>query len=300
LDTIKRKLTNSIDSISFVTTQQTNMKHIDVTSYLYKKGFDPQKPIEISMKIDSIANAGRGTYMGIMLRTLLGGKVAPNSPCVSFGIGSYEGGRLSYRWGYNYDYTKMDNVNIAQDVYLKVRLNYYAPDYLTVYYSYDNLFWWEFLTDPLKITFLSDDGVDDNIAIGLYLTGGSFASDACLALGKTRDFVIKQYDRVDQFEKYYSQEEMNNMPMNMSTTTVTKGTPVDITYNVIKPGQVSLKVYDVYGVLKETVMDEYRSFSKDAVVKTHTFQNLTETGVYLLRLEGPNNEQYVRFRYTAE
>jgi hypothetical protein len=61
-----------------------------------------------------------------------------------------------------------------------------------------------------------------------------------------------------------------------------------------------LKVYDVYGVLKETVMDEYRSFSKDAVVKTHTFQNLTETGVYLLRLEGPNNEQYVRFRYTAE
>ncbi|MDD4637542.1 MAG: hypothetical protein PHV66_08060, partial [Bacteroidales bacterium] len=300
LDTIKRKLTNSIDSVSFLTTQQTNMKHIDVTSYLFKKGYDPTKPIEISMKIDSIANAGRGTYMGIMLRTLLDGKVAPNSPCVSYGIGSYEGGRLSYRWGYNYDYKKMDNANIAQDVYLKIRLNYYAPDYLTAYYSYDNLFWWDFLTDPLKISFLSDTGVDDDIAIGLYLTGGSFASDACLALGKARDFVIKQYDRVDQFENYYSQEDMNNMPLTMNTTTVTKGTPVEISYNVIKPGRVSMKVYDVYGVLKETIMDEYQPFNKEAVVKSYTFQNLTETGVYLLRLEGPDNEQYVRFRYTAE
>lgn len=300
LDTIKKKLTNSIDSVSFVTTQQTNMKHIDVTSYLFKRGYDPKKPIEISMKIDSIANAGRGTYMGIMLRTLLEDKVAPNSPCVSYGIGSYEGGRLSYRWGYNYDYKKMDNENIAQDVYLKIRLNYYAPDYLTAYYSYDNLFWWEFLADPLKISFLSGTGVDDNIAIGLYLTGGTFASDACLALGNTRNFVIKQYDSVDEFENYYSQEEMNNLPLTMNPTTVAKGTSVEISYNVVKPGQVSMKVYDVYGVLKETVMDEYQSFNKDAVIKTHTFQNLTETGVYLLRLEGPNNEQYIRFRYTAE
>ena len=300
LDTIKRKLTNLIDSVSFVTTQQTNMKHIDVTSYLYKKGYDPTKPIEISMKIDSIANAGRGTYMGIMLRTLLDGKVAPNSPCVSYGVGSYEGGRLSYRWGYNYDAKKMDIENIAQDVYLKVRLNYYAQDYLTAYYSYDNLFWWDFLTDPLKINFLSENGTDDNIAIGLYLTGGTFASDACLALGNSRNFVIKQYNSIKEFEKYYSQEEMNNLPLSMNTTAVAKGTPVQISYNVVKPGQVSIKVYDVYGVLKETLMDEYRPFSKDEIVKTHTFQNLTETGVYLLRLEGPNNEQYIRFRYTAE
>lgn len=300
LDSIKSKLTNSIDSLSFVTTQQTNMKHIDVTSYLYKKGYDPKKPIEISMKIDSIANAGRGTFMGIMLRTLFNDKVAPNSPCVSYGIGSYEGGRLSYRWGYNYDFKKMDNENIAQDVYLKIRLNYYAPDYLTAYYSYDNLFWWEFLADPLKVTFLSENGVDDNIAIGLYLTGGTFASDACLALGNTRNFVIKQYDRVDEFENYYSQADMNNLPLSMSSTTVSKGTPVQISFNVIKPGRVTMKVYDIYGVLKETVMDEYQPFNKDAVTETHTFTNLTETGVYLLRLEGPNNEQYVRFRYTAE
>ncbi len=300
LDTIKDKLTNSIDSLSFLTTQQQAMKHIDVTSYLFKKGYDPSKPIEVSMKIDSIANAGRGTYMGIMLRTLLNDLVSPNSPALSYGIGSYEGGRLSYRWGYNYAYRKMDNENIAQDVYIKLRLNFYAQDYLTAYYSYDNLFWWDFLADPLKISFLSQGTVDDNIAIGLYLTGGTFAGDAVLALGNARNFTIKQYDRVDQFENLYSQEDMNNMKLTMSTTTVSGSTPVTISYNVIKPGKVSLKVYDVYGLLKQTVMDEYKTFSKEAVTTTTSFTGLGGSGIYLLRLEGPNNEQYIRFRYNAE
>jgi len=299
-DTIKLRLTNSIDSLSFITTQQQVMKHIDVTSYLFKRGFDPTKPIEVSMKIDSIANAGRGTYMGIMLRTLLDDKVSPNSPEVSYGIGSFEGGRLSYRWGYNYEYKKMDNENIAQQVYIKLRLNFYAPDYLTAYYSYDNLFWWEFLADPLKISFLSEGGVDDNIAIGLYLTGGTFASDAVLALGKAKNFSIKQYDRVDQFDDYLSQADMKNMLLTMSTTTVSGSAPVTISYNVIKPGQVSLKVYDVYGVLRQTIMDEYKTFSKEAVTTTTSLTGITESGIYLLRLEGPSNEQYVRFRYNAE
>ena len=104
---------------------------------------------------------------------------------------------MSYRWGYNYDYKKLDNENIAQEVYIKLRLNFYAQDYLTAYYSYDNLFWWEFLADPLKISFLSDGASDDNIAIGLYLTGGTFASDAVLALGKGKNFTIKQYNDVN-------------------------------------------------------------------------------------------------------
>ncbi len=300
LDTIKLKLTNSIESLSFITTQQQVMKHIDVTSYLFKRGFDPTKPIEVSMKIDSIANSGRGTYMGIMLRTLLDGQVSPNSPEISYGMGSFEGGRLSYRWGYNYEYKKMDNENIAQQVFIKLRLNFYAPDYLTAYYSYDNLFWWEFLSDPLKISFLSGNGLDDNIAIGLYLTGGTFASDAVLALGKAKNFSIKQYESVDQFDDYLSQADMENMKLTMSTTTVSGSTPVTMTYNVIKPGQVSLKVYDVYGVLKQTIMDEYKTFSKDAVTTTTSFTGLGESGIYLLRLEGPNNEQYIRFRYNAE
>ncbi|MDD4636690.1 MAG: hypothetical protein PHI48_03700 [Bacteroidales bacterium] len=300
LDTIKRSLTGTIDSLSFITTQQQVMKHIDVTSYLYKKGYDPSKPIEISLKIDSIGNAGRGTYMGVMLRTLLNDQVSPNSPAVSYGIGSFEGGRLTYRWGYNYEYKKLDLENIAHDVYIKLRLNYYAQDYLTAYYSYDNLFWWDFLLDPLKISFLSEGVVDDNIAIGLYLTGGTFAGDAILALGKARNFSIKQYDRVEEFDNIYSQEDMTNMKLSMSATTVSGNTPVTITYNVIKPGQVSLKVYDVYGILQETVMDEYKTFSKEAMTTTASFTGLKESGIYLLRLEGPDNEQYVRFRYNAE
>ena len=300
LDTIYKKLTNSIDSFSFVTTQQQVMKHIDVTSYLFKKGYDPSKPIEISLKIDSIANAGRGTNMGVMLRTLLNGKVAPNSPAISYGVGSYEGGRMTYRWGYNYEYKKLDNENVAQDVFIKIRLNFYAQDYLTAYYSYDNLFWWDFLVDPLKINFLSEGAVDDNIAIGMYLTGGTFAGDAILALGNARNFSIKQYDSVDQFDKIYSQEEMTNMKLSMNKTTITGSAPVTITYNVVKPGKVSLKIFDVYGILKQTVMDEYKTFSKDAVTTTASFTGLTESGIYLLRLEGPNNEQYVRFRYNAE
>lgn len=300
LDTIRYKLTDSFDSITFVTTQQQTMKHIDVTSYLFKRGYDPKKPIEVSLKIDSIANTGRGTFMGIMLRSLLGGQVSPNSPAVSYGIGSFEGGRVSYRWGYNYDYKKLDNENIAQEVYIKLRVNFYAQDYLTVYYSYDNLFWWEFLSDPLKVSFLSDGASDSDIAIGLYLTGGTFASDAVLALGKAKNFTIKQYESVEEFEDYLSQDDMKNMPLNMSATTVTGSTPVSITYNVIKPGQVSLKVYDVYGVLKQTVMDEYKTFSKEAVTTTTSLTGLTESGIYLMRLDGPNNEQYVRFRYNAE
>jgi len=134
----------------------------------------------------------------------------------------------------------------------------------------------------------------------LYLTGGTFASDAVLALGKAKNFSINQYESIDEFEDYLSQEDMKNMKLAMSTTTITGSTPVTITYNVIKPGQVSLKVYDVYGVLKQTVMDEYKTFSKEAVTTTTSLTGLTESGIYLLRLEGPNNEQYVRFRYNAE
>ena len=300
LDTIKRKLTSSIDSITLFTSQQTTMKHIDVTSYLFKKGYDPTKPIEITMRIDTITNSGRGTYLGIMLRTLLDDEVIANSPAVSFGVGSYEGGRFSYRWGYNYDYDKFDHAGIAQDVYIKLRLNFYAPGYLTAYYSYDNLFWWDYLDDPMRIDFLSDEEVDDNIAIGMYLTGGTFTGDACLAFGKATNLTICQYDNVEDFNRQYSQAEMLSRTLTMNTTRVSGGEPVEITYDVIKPGQVCLKVYDVFGMLKEIVMDENKPFSKEPLTLTHTFTGLTESGVYLLRLQGPGNEQYIRFRYTTE
>jgi len=69
---------------------------------------------------------------------------------------------------------------------------------------------------------------------------------------------------------------------------------------VCKPGQVSLKVFDAYGMLKEVIMDGDKPFSKEPIVRTHVFTGLTETGIYLLRLNGPNNEQYLRFRYIAE
>ncbi len=300
LDTIKRKLTSSIDSVTIFTSQQTTMKHIDVTSYLFKKGYDPTKPIEISMKIDTITNSGRGTYLGIMLRTLLNDEVIANSPAASFGVGSYEGGRFSYRWGYSYDYDKFDFANIAQDVYIKVRLNFYAPGYMTAYYSYDNLFWWEYLEDPMRIDFLSDEEVDDNIAIGMYLTGGSFTGDACLAFGKAKDFTIRQFDNVEDFNRQYSQAEMYSCELSMSSTRLNGSDPVEITYDVIKPGQVSIKVYDVFGMLKEVIMDEDMPFSKEPLTLTHSFTDLTESGVYLLRIQGPANEQYIRFRYTTE
>ncbi len=300
LDTITYRLTHAIDSMTFFTTQQSPMKHIDVTSFLYKKGYDPTKPIEISMKIDTVANTGKGTYLGFMMRSLLNGEVSPNSPYASFGVGSYEGGRFSYRWAFNYDYKKFDNEDIAQDVYLKIRLNFYAQDYMTAYYSYDGNFWWEYLEDPIKVGFLSVDGVDRDIAIGMYLTGGDFTGDICLAMAKASNFTVKQYESMEDFERQYSQKEMWNLPLTMSTTTIRRNEPVDITYNVIKPGQVSLKVFDAFGLLKETIFDKDKPFCKEPIMLTHIFTGLTESGIYLLRLNGPNNEQYVRFRYIAE
>ena len=300
LDSVTYRLTHAIDTMTFFTTQQSPMKHIDVTSYLYKTGYDPTKPIEISMKIDTVANTGKGTYLGLMMRSLLDGEVSPNSPYASFGVGSYEGGRFSYRWAFNYDYKKFDNEDIAQDVYLKVRLNFYAQDYMTAYYSYDGNFWWEYLEDPIKVGFLSAGGVDRDIAIGMYLTGGDFTGDICLATAKASNFTVKQYENMEEFERQYAPEEMINYPLSISKTTIRGDEPVDITYNVCKPGQVSLKVFDAYGMLKEVIMDGDKPFSKEPIVRTHVFTNLTESGIYLLQLNGPNNEQYLRFRYIAE
>lgn len=300
LDTIANKLVKSIDTITFYTNQRSEMKHIDVTSYLYKRGYDPRKPIEISMKIDSVANTGIGTYVGLMMRTLSKGEVPANSPFLSFGVGSYEGARFAYRWGYDYNYKKLDNPTIAQDVYIRLRLNFYAQNYVTAYYSYDNLFWWEYLQDPLRIDFMSSDMRENDIAVGLYFTGGASTGDICQAMARVSNIRVNQYESVEDFERQYAQEEMINYPLSISKTTIRGDEPVDITYNVCKPGQVSLKVYDAYGMLKEVVMDEDKPFSKEPIVRTHVFTGLTETGIYLLRLNGPNNEQYVRFRYIAE
>lgn len=300
LDTIANKLIKSIDTITFYTNQRSQMKHIDVTSFLYKRGYDPHKPIEISMKIDSVANSGIGTYVGVMMRTMSKGELPANSPFFSFGVGSYEGGRFAYRWGYDYNYKKLDNPAIAQDVYIRLRLNFYAPNYVTAYYSYDNLFWWEYLQDPLRIDFMSSDKREKDIAVGLYFTGGVFTGDICQAMAKVSNIHVNQYESVEDFERQYAHEEMINYPLTMSSTTIRRNEPVDITYNVCKPGIVSLKVFDSYGMLKEVIMDGDKPFSQEPIVRTHVFTNLTETGIYLLRLNGPNNEQYLRFRYIAE
>ena len=300
LDTIANKLIKSIDSITFYTNQRSQMKHIDVTSFLYKRGYDPHKPIEISMKIDSVANSGIGTYAGIMIRTMSNGDLPSNSPFFSFGVGSYEGGRFAYRWGYDYNYKKLDNPTIAQDVYIRLRLNFYAPNYVTAYYSYDNLFWWEYLQDPLRIDFMSSDMREKDIAVGLYFTGGAFTGDICQAMARVSNIHVNQYESMEDFERQYAHEEMINYPLSISKTTIRGDEPVDITYNVCKPGLVSLKVFDAYGMLKEVIMDGDKPFSQEPIVRTHVFTNLTESGIYLLQLNGPNNEQYLRFRYIAE
>ncbi len=300
LDTIATKMIHSIDSITFYTNQRSEMKHIDLTSYLYKSGFDPHKPIEVSMKIDSVSNSGIGTYMGIMARTINRGELASNSPFVSFGIGAYEGGRLAYRWAYDFDLKKLDKRDIAQDVYIKLRFNFYAPNYVTAFYSYDNHFWSEYMDDPLRIDFLSSDSTDTNLAIGMYLTGGDYTGDVCMAMARISNFSVIQYESMEEFERQYSQQEMQKTPFYMSSTTLRKGQPVDITYNVIKPGRVSIKVFDSYGMLKEILTDEDKPFCKEPVTQTFTINELTESGIYLLRLDAPDNEQYLRFRYIAE
>ncbi|MDD4822704.1 MAG: hypothetical protein PHI48_09135 [Bacteroidales bacterium] len=300
LDTIATKIVHTIDSITFYTNQRTEMKHIDLTSFLYKSGFDPRKPIEVSMKIDSVSNSGIGTYMGIMARAVNKGELASNSPFVSFGIGAYEGGHFSYRWAYDYDLKKLDKKDIAQDVYIRLRFNFYAQDYVTAYYSYDGRFWSEFNEDPLQVQFFSGDNIEHNLAIGMYLTGGDFTGDVCMAMAKVSNFSVKQYDSMKEFERQYSSQEMYNTPFSMSSTTLRRGQPVDITYNVIKPGRVSIKVFDSYGSLKEVLTDEDKPFSKEAITKSYTISGLSESGIYLLQFEGPDNEQYLRFRYLAE
>ncbi len=296
IEFIQANLTNEIDSITMISTLQSTMKHIDKTSFLYKKGFDVNKPIEVTMKIDSIANSGKGTFMGIMLRPIANGEISSSSSYASFVIGSYEGGRLSYRWAQDYNYKKFDNENIAQDVYIKIRLNDYAPGYLTAYYSYDNLYWWEYLTDPLRIDFLDEA---DDLAIGLSFTGGNFANDATLAFAKARDFKITEFESKEEMESVMSPEEMVGLPLTISPSDVKDGQSADITFNVLKPGLVSLRVFDSYGVLVETIKDyEYMPFSKDPITISHTFKNIQESGIYMLRIDAPENEQYVRFRYT--
>lgn len=300
LDTIATRIVHTIDSITLYTNQRSEMKHIDLTSFLYKSGFDPRKPIEVSMKIDSVSNSGIGTYMGIMARTINRGEPASNAPFVSFGIGAYEGGRFAYRWAYNYDLKKLDKKDIAQDIYIRLRFNFYAPNYITAYYSYDNRFWSEFNEDPLQAQFFSTDSTDQDFAIGMYLTGGDFTGDVCMAMAKVSHFSVKQYDSMEEFERQYSWQEMYNTLFSMSTTTLRKGQPFDVTYNVIKPGRVSIKVFDSFGSLKEVLTNEDKPFSKEPVTKTFAINGLSESGIYLLQFEGPDNEQYLRFRYIAE
>lgn len=295
IEYIRQYLTNDFDTIGVVTNLQNTMKHIDKASFFYKTGFDINKPLEISMKIDSIANTGKGSYFGLMLRPMKDGEISSSSSYASFMIGSYEGGRLSYRWTQDTNFKKFDNPSIAQDVFIKIRLHEEAEDYLTAYYSYDNLFWWPFLTDPLRIDFLKEA---DDLAIGLALIGGNFTDDATLANAKASNLKITQYNKPDEFEQVDRADEMEYAPLTISPSDVQEGTPVNITFNVLKPGLVSLNVFDSYGVLVESIKNyEYMSFSKEEVTVTHTFKNLKESGIYMLRIDAPENEQYVRFRY---
>ncbi len=279
--------TGSVNERVKIVTELKNTQGIgDATAFLYQS-LNINDQVEMKVYVDSVKNTGKGSYAGFLLRESLN----PNTPYVSFGIGAYEGLRLSYRWEDNVTVTTRSLSDLVYPCWIMLRKykdEFFGTSYINVYYSYDNLYWQEMLKYPLVTDFIKQ-----NVNVGVAVTGGSYVSSDRKASGVMKNLELKINSTFDEIKKV---DDLNKLkaPLKMTPTNLVAGTSVKVSYKVIKPGRVSLTIYDSYGRLINTLLSE----NKEVGEYEYSFTaNLPKTGVYLLRYTAEEDYQYVKFVY---
>ncbi|MDR1156375.1 MAG: carbohydrate-binding protein [Bacteroidales bacterium] len=245
-------------------------------------------PLEMKMYVDSIKNTGKGSFAGFMLRQSL----SNNSPYVSFGVGAYEGLRLTYRWEDGVALTTRSLTDIGYPCWIllqKYTDHTFGSQYVNVFYSYDNLFWQELLKYPLVVDFFNQD-----IQAGIALSGGNYTNAGRPGAGVMKNLTFKINQPFEEIKNIGNVDELKGR-LTMAPNILSGGGTATVSYKVIMPGRVTLTVYDSFGKLISTLLSEH----KDAGEYTYTFttNSLPGSGVYLLRYVAEGDYQYVKFVY---
>jgi len=254
----------------------------DGSAYLYRQ-VDMNDDLEMKVYIESVKNTGRGSFSGFMLRET----ITAGAPFVSFAMGAYEGLRLSYRWEYNTPVITRTLTEITSPCWLMFR-KYNDPiigtQYVDVFYSYDNLYWQKLLNYPLIVDYFT------NMFAGIAVSGGNYAS-----VDRKESSVLKNFTLI--FNKFEDIKIIDNIdvlkaPLTMNPNNLSLGASATISYKVLKPGRVTLTIYDSFGRLVSILFSE----NKEPGEYTYTYTaNLINTGVYLLRYQAEGDYQFLKF-----
>ena len=163
---------------------------------------------------------------------------------------------------------------------------------MSAYYSYDNEVWMSMLVDPLLLNFM-----DNSVNAGIALTGGKNVSPKRYGELVTSDLSIKYITGAfDELEDEYP--EVKKAEFEFNPTAGWDGSQdAKVKFTLNKPGRVTINVYNYYGVLVGTVVDEYRQQG----TYTETFKKAQmgnhPSGTYLIKLVTPEVYDYERFIY---
>ena len=260
----------------------------DNVSFLYQE-LNNSDSIQMIAYIDTLKNTGRGSFAGFMIRESFDNALTDRSPYTAFSIGAYQGLKFNFRWDLGVEISSLDDENVTLPCWLRLnKYREYGNDYIQVYYSYDSLYWQQFLKYPFYVQFFNDE-----IVGGLVVSGGNYTSE------KRKEMVIVNNLRIkinQQFDPIIPMEDIESLkePLEISPNPVS--TSATITYKIIKPGRVILSVYDSYGILRDVIVNEVQNIGIYSVI--YDPSRLGQFGIYLLKLISEGDYQFVRFIYT--
>lgn len=278
---------NSVEKLKVVTMNKNSEGLGDLSAFLYRKVSNDDQ-LEMKIRIDSLKNTGSGSFAGFMLRESLD----HGAPFVSLGIGSYEGLRLSYRWIDNIPLSTRSLTDVNHPCWILLRKYkdpVYGNDLLTVHYSYDETYWQELLKYPLTTGFLAND-----LYVGVDVTGGEYTNIIRKGEGVMSNFTFSVNEEFKEIQVIGKSLDPLKKPLLMSPNILGPGSSATISYKVVKPGRVTLSVYDSFGRLVNTLFSGVQNIGEYTMPYT---ANLPNTGIYLLRLVAESDYQYIKFVY---
>ncbi len=288
-DTSEMEFTGDISNrVKIVTLLSNEEGPEDNVSFLYQE-LNNSDSIQMVAYIDTLKNTGRGSFAGFMIRESFDNALTDRSPYAAFSIGVYQGLKFNFRWDLGVEVSSLDDENVTLPCWIRLdKYREYGKDYIQVYYSYDSLYWQQFLKYPFYVQFFNDE-----IVGGLVVSGGNYTSERrkeMVIVNNLRIKINQQFDPIIPMEDIESLKE----PLEISPNPVS--TSATIKYKIIKPGRVILSVYDSYGILRDVIVNEIQNIGVYSVI--YDPSGLGQFGIYLLKLISEGDYQFVRFIYT--
>lgn len=275
------------DRIRMATCQKQSTGTTNGCSFLYQQ-FENDDQLELTTYMDTVSNTGDGSFAGLMMRSSL----ENNAPFVAMQAGAFEGVKFSYRWDADREVTEIVDSEIKLPCWVKMRKyrDDFGETYFDVFHSYDGIYWKKHLRYPFPLEL---DGL--NVYAGLTGTGGTKVNETRMCEQIFKNVDVKVNEEFASLNYVANIDDLRE-PMTISENPVSTST--DVTFKVVKPGQVVLAVYDSYGVVQEQILNEFKGVGEYTI--TYTPKKLKKEGVYLLRLATSDNHDYLKFVYKPE